>query len=599
MEPRTPTSRGTLMQRPLAHLLVYAYLHEMTGSFVLVSAASGAEATIVIAAGRPTKLKSTHEATYLGRVLLEMSAISQTEHDASLRELAKGGRLHGQILIDRGVLTPALLREGLASQLTRKLDTLFRLPEDATFLYYADVDLLEKYGGAEKVHIDPLARVWAGLREQPPWAHVDPALLKLRLGKLRIARNAQLDRLALRPEDRRLVDLLRIKPMHLDEIIANAESLGDKGARLLCYFLAITKQVDLVADVAAPSPDDDEEPSWVGPRGMMTGPPSSSGVHSAPPASSSKGDIPKSEPSSPRVVGRIALNKGRGGFQGIEETNASTTVDRRASPPPSELRTQNPDVIAARRRDIEEVLASLDQASFLTILSVTRDTPAGAVKDAFFALARSWHPDRLPKELVDQRVGVARIFARMSEAHATLTDETRRKKYLDALDKPKESADDQREIESVLEASLAFQKAEIALKRNDGPQAEELVRRARQLDPKQADYLALLAWLEATKPGTATTSEAVATKVAMLDEAVRLNERCERAYFYRGMLRKRTGNDAVAYLDFKKSMELNPRNIDAQREVRLYEMRTSSPPPAPTKEHGEKKGLFDRLFKKS
>ncbi len=587
MVAHAPTSHGTLQHRPLAHLLVYAHLHEMSGSFVLASASSGAVATIVLASGRPTKLKSTHETTYLGRVLLEMGSITQAEYDSSLRELAKGGRLHGQILIDRGVLTTSDLREGLAAQLARKLDTLFRLPADATFEFYADVDLLEGYGGAEKIHVDPLARVWAGLREQPPWGHVDPALAKLREGKLRIAASAQLDRLALRPEDRRLVDLLRMKPLHVDEMIANAESLGEKGARLLCYFLAITKQVDLVAEIPALAGDDDDEPSWVGRRDVGP-PPSSSGVREGAPASS---------PSSPRVVGRIALSKSRTSFSTLEEKNASTAFDRRASPPPGAMPAQPADALVSRRRDIEELLASLDQITFLQLLGVTPETPAGAIKETFFSLARTWHPDRLPQELGDLRVSVARIFARMSEAHATLTDDVKRKRYLESLKNP-ETEDDQREVQNVLEASLAYQKAEISLKRNDVPQAEELVRRARILDPKQADYLALLAWLEATKPGAGATAEATAPKIAMLDEAIKLNERCERAYFYRGMLHKRLGRDQPAYLDFKKSMDLNPRNIDAQREVRLFEMRTSHPPPA--NKDGEKKGgLFNRLFKKS
>ena len=95
----------------------------------------------------------------------------------------------------------------------------------------------------------------------------------------------------------------------------------------------------------------------------------------------------------------------------------------------------------------------------------------------------------------------------------------------------------------------------------------------------------------------------------MLDQALRLNSKCERAYFYRGMLYKRMGNEKGAYKDFKEAIELNPRNIDATREVRLYTMRkektgTSSPPVAgPGGRHSKKPdpsggGIFGKLFKK-
>jgi hypothetical protein len=63
----------------------------------------------------------------------------------------------------------------------------------------------------------------------------------------------------------------------------------------------------------------------------------------------------------------------------------------------------------------------------------------------------------------------------------------------------------------------------------------------------------------------------------------------------------------MAMRDFRRSAELNPKNIDAAREVRLYTMRTSRPsmpavkppsePPAGSPK-GDDRGLLGRLFKK-
>ena len=75
------------------------------------------------------------------------------------------------------------------------------------------------------------------------------------------------------------------------------------------------------------------------------------------------------------------------------------------------------------------------------------------------------------------------------------------------------------------------------------------------------------------------------------------------------MLHKRAGNPHAAVKDFRKAAELNPRNIDAVREVRLHEMRSqkgSLPPPASGKRKGgsnpppppAKTGIFGKLFKK-
>lgn len=80
-----------------------------------------------------------------------------------------------------------------------------------------------------------------------------------------------------------------------------------------------------------------------------------------------------------------------------------------------------------------------------------------------------------------------------------------------------------------------------------------------------------------------------------------MNERCERAYFYRAMLYKRQHRNGLAFKDFQKVAELNPKNIDAQRELRLYEMRGGPPKritPYPSQPPASKPGLFQKFFKK-
>ena len=84
--------------------------------------------------------------------------------------------------------------------------------------------------------------------------------------------------------------------------------------------------------------------------------------------------------------------------------------------------------------------------------------------------------------------------------------------------------------------------------------------------------------------------------IVKMDEAVRMNGNCERAHFYRGMLHKRTENPKQALKDFKRAVELNPHNLDAAREIRLYGMR--QPAAAGGKPDGSVGGLFGRLFKK-
>ena len=85
----------------------------------------------------------------------------------------------------------------------------------------------------------------------------------------------------------------------------------------------------------------------------------------------------------------------------------------------------------------------------------------------------------------------------------------------------------------------------------------------------------------------------------MLDGVLTKEPRYERALFYRGMLLKRAGRGDKAIRDFRLAAEINPRNLDAVREVRLHEMRKrSGGGPSEHPRSGPQGGLFGKLFKK-
>ena len=203
----------------------------------------------------------------------------------------------------------------------------------------------------------------------------------------------------------------------------------------------------------------------------------------------------------------------------------------------------------------------------------------------------------------------------MSEAHTTLTDDDKRGRYMKLLADGSGSPEMQETVAKVVEAAADFQKAEVCFKRNDLAQAELFCRKALKADPTQPDYHAMLAWLISLKPENQSPEKA-AECIQMLDKAISMSDRCEKALFWRGMLNKRVGKIELAYRDFRKAVELNPHNIDAAREVRLHNMRglptsrSSNPPanrrsssPVPSKsgkpsKADEKSGLLGRFFKK-
>ncbi len=265
----------------------------------------------------------------------------------------------------------------------------------------------------------------------------------------------------------------------------------------------------------------------------------------------------------------------------------------------------------ALKQKIVERAAGITAQNYFAMLGVEENAPVDVVQKAFIGLAKIWHPDRLPGALAEVKDECSKVFSHLTEAHATLTDPGRRTDYVRVLKEGGATPDEQALVHAVLEASTLFQKAEFHLKRNDMAAALDHVKRAHDLDPEQADYLALLTWIESQSP-QCLGKEKTLEMILVLDRALKKNPNCERAYFYRAMLWKRAEDHKKAYNDFKKASELNPRNLDAAREVRLHKMRgegslatqTSggggpSPPPKKPSPGNEGLGsLFGKLFKK-
>jgi tetratricopeptide (TPR) repeat protein len=258
------------------------------------------------------------------------------------------------------------------------------------------------------------------------------------------------------------------------------------------------------------------------------------------------------------------------------------------------------------KQKILERAAQISAQDYFQMLGLERDATSEMVQKAFFGLAKVWHPDRLPPALVDVKDACSKVFTHLTEAQATLLDPERKAQYMTLLKDGGATPDDQAKIQAILEAAMEFQKAEILLKRNDTAQAFELAKKAHALDPDQADYLAMVTWLDAQRPewiGREKTLE----KIAVLDRCIKMNANSERAYFWRGMLYKRIDESNKALKDFKKAGDLNPRNLDAMREVRLHNIRggQTKPPPGASSRASTKPpepetlgGLFGKLFKK-
>jgi tetratricopeptide (TPR) repeat protein len=115
--------------------------------------------------------------------------------------------------------------------------------------------------------------------------------------------------------------------------------------------------------------------------------------------------------------------------------------------------------------------------------------------------------------------------------------------------------------------------------------------------------MTLLVWIRAMRRGDppelreGQQSSHFDDLIKHLDVILAKEQQFERALYYRGVLLKRSGRLDRALRDFRLAAQLNPKNLDAVREVRLFEMRQRGASGGAPK-GGEQDGLFGKLFKR-
>lgn len=635
------TATGTLQATPFGHLLVYLLDRGLTGSLVLEEP-NGDKHAVWFETGAPAKVKTATAVTYLGQVLVEQRAITREVYERTLQGALRERRLHGQVLLETGAIELKVLRDALREQLARQVLWLFKLNAATAYGYYDQVNLLERWGAPEGLRTRPLALIWRGLRRHASAAEIETVTGRLGQRPIELHVDAPIRRFRFESSEQALIDVLRAKPQPLSSLIASGLAAPDDVKRLV-YVLVILRQLELGVPGAEPV-GVDEAPSSS--RILVAAPAGRASIpdieKARSPISSGRGSIPDVEhvvpsqrPSGPHQAATPVPEHGPSSAPPVISLGppAPTPAPPMPSPPPGR-RISSPIPASPRtsfspgggtpqflgtgtaelRLELQALTARLTGTHY-QLLGVPPDAVASVIQNAFFGLAKKWHPDRLRPEVADLKDQATRVFSRISEASQVLSDPAARKAYDESLVSG-DTPDEAEQVQKVLKATNAFQKAEVLLKRGNLALAEKEARIAFESDPSQADHVALHVWIQAQDPNADLVGLAV-----QLEKAAKSEPNNLRVRWYRGQLLKRLGRTREALTDFRFIVERDPRHTDAHREVRLYAMRRgnkpsdppghTSPPAGPDSQGGRrtsppgkastppaKPGLLDKLFKK-
>jgi tetratricopeptide (TPR) repeat protein len=546
-----PAAQGSLTRYPLPRLVFMIYRKRLTGYLSLKAA--GEQVTLIyFRDGTPVMALLPRNAEHLGRILLETGVINQATFDESLQRLASTGMRQGEILLEMGAITEEQLSQGLKLQLRRKLIGLFAL-RDGEFEIYA-VD--HPYGRGEEaaqMRVHPRRIIYHGVRHCYDDARLaaEGGALAGRRVRLRPDAAKSLEKYGFEEDDLPVVRALGDRAFTAEELAA-ATGADETLVRMILFTLFVTEMLEAV----------EEGEEQAAPRAAAAAPAAARPVQAAAPAAPRPTGPPTPRPA------------------------PAAACPAPSSPaPPAAGATADPAAKAKLRQQIEAKAKGLETETLFQVLGLEQTAGKDQIREAYLELARTFHPDRLHGSGLDElRPVMDRVFSRISEAHATLMDDERRRTYVASLTNGGELNKGQK----ILEAELSFQKGTVLLRRRDFAGAITELKRAVTLNPDEGEHHAALAW--ATWHTASDKSAAAGEARRALAHALELAPRCKAAHFYRAEILMALGAEAEALAAYRRVLELDENHIDAQRAVRLLVGRLEK--------NAKKGGLFDRFRKK-
>jgi curved DNA-binding protein CbpA len=577
---------GRVEEHPVALVLGSLSARGFTG--ILRLEQDGRSWSLSLDGGAVAAAESASPEDQIGRVVIDANLCDSTKVGESLRRMAASpGKKQLDLLVEMGALTPDSADRAARLRLARCAARIFSLPAAA---FTVEERAVEQDRGAP---LDVPWVIYRGLR-----LHLDEMRLDRELGrlagqaiKLKVDPTEVQDRYAFADEERIVLAYLQKGYWELGDLVDACVSLARQIVLSVVYALLSGDHLDAQPSDNVPrlrkrAREQTQRMPSTSPPGFVKkhgtdapygGGNTAAGVYK----------VPTSPPAQPAFVPKPQQPQPTPG------TNPRPTVTP-GTVPPSGATSQ---AITAQLR--EQILAKsrlVDAgADHFKILEVERHASKDQVKAAYFSLAKTYHPDRLALlKLEDLRPQVERIFAKLSEAFSVLSDEPRKQEYLKILAQGGEAVIKRREDDeaakavALLSAEEHFRRGEMALRRSLWSQALEEFKKALELNPEEGEHHALLGW--ASWCASVEKEKVTADVKKSLNKALELNPKCAPAFFYLGQVHKHLGDNERAYAHFQKVLSLQPGHVDAQREVRLIDMRRGK--------DQQKGGFFDRFKKK-
>jgi tetratricopeptide (TPR) repeat protein len=534
-------------------LIQQLYRKRVTGRLCL-SDESGDESIVYLREGSAVHIERPNDLDRLDRVLADTGLVSERVLARAEEISRQQNKRLGLVLVDIGALAPDVLADAIRAQLRRKLIRLFFVRKGRYEVFLHEHD----YGNGDelaRIRLDPRSLIYPGIRTSYDDVRLMEELRPL-VGfgfKLVTLPAGFIDALGMSAVDP-VVKLLQERLVRLDELASIGPKPADSRSVVLALLYSDLLETERLADAMSS-------------RVQMLDAGATSRI------AQSLSPVPNARmPSRPPRITPFPPAEARNNMPPLPPPPHVRSGSGDGAPriPVTNNHSASVAVAADIRQRVEALMPKIDDISLFELLGLTEAATPEQVSTAYMKGVRQFHPDRLTGlGMSDLTKDAERIMARYGEASAVLTDPKRRSEYVRKLRGQPSDADNARNI---LEAEQSFRQGEVLLKRGEYSKALERFTDAVKRNTAEVEYRAYLAW--------ARYSESASSKPMLAADTIRIirDALSERPHFARGLywvgeIQKVQGDLESAEKSFRDCLEIDKEFIEAQRELRLFEMR--------------------------
>jgi curved DNA-binding protein CbpA len=232
------------------------------------------------------------------------------------------------------------------------------------------------------------------------------------------------------------------------------------------------------------------------------------------------------------------------------------------------------DVLKVQVENIDELANHIQQAeNHFAILGVPHTAEPDEFRQAFLDLSKKLHPDKFVGADDGTRLRATELFDQVREAYEVLSNEEKRKKYIDEVILGNKSDEDEaiEHLQAYWKAEAAFNKGKTLFHQGQLPMAHANFKEAYESSPETLEFAAYYGYtlFNINRLSHVDTSEEGLT---LLQEVLNKNKeqevKLDSAWVLMGRAYREKGDTQKARRTLKKALQFNPSNQDAVREMR-------------------------------